>query len=342
MPRLLQTIVWLLLLSGSSALWSQAPGEYVFVARRSGIAEVVDAATLITVARVQFGFQVERLSAGADGSSLNVEGYAAGTPCCKHYSLDLASGNLTESGPPRVVNSYGPCLVSPDGSWCYQLKSFRGPALRVVDLVHHGIAHELIPPNLPPENSAGNWHATGAWSGDRFYLYVQRPNDPGFLWTVLPGAEALGQGIQVTPFNAAAACGGQLPTDRGIVAAAGNVFLYELFGSKADRAGACGAALPGGAWQLDPDTGKLTNQVASEFRFNNLIPDPSGQALYGVALGNSQWQGPVQIVKLDPRDGKVIQTRTFDPGVLQISVGPLAKAPIGDVLAIVTRPPLLK
>ena len=61
MACFLQMIVCLLMLRGASDLWSQGPTEFLFAARRSGIAEVVDAVTLDTVARVHFGFQVERL-----------------------------------------------------------------------------------------------------------------------------------------------------------------------------------------------------------------------------------------------------------------------------------------
>jgi hypothetical protein len=92
-------------------------------------------------------------------------------------------------------------------------------------------------------------------------------------------------------------------------------------------------ALPGGAWMLDTDTGRLTKQVAALFHFNSLIPDPYGSTLYGVALGKADWNGPVQVVRLDGRDGTVLQTRTFEPGVLQIAIGLLAKVPAGDVSA---------
>jgi hypothetical protein len=337
MGRLLLVIVGLLLWAGASDLRAQGT-DLIFTASRSAITEVVDAVTLDTVARVHFDFQVERLSASADGSRLEVAGYAAGGWCCQHYTLDPATWKLEEEVPASERGDYGACLVSPDGRWCFQLKSFRGPALKVVDLREPGSARVLIPPGLPEENSEGNWAATGVWSADRFYLYVQRPNDPGRLWTVSPGAEALGPGIEVAPFGEAPGCRARLPVSKGIVASAGNVFLYEPFGSKADRTGTCGMALPGGVWMLDATTGRLTGQVASEFHFNRLIPDASGSTLYGVALDNRNWNGPVQIVRLNGRDGTVMQTRTFEPGVLQITAGRLAKVPVGNVSALPALP----
>ena len=334
MARLLQTIVCLLTLTGASNLWSQTSGEFIFAAHRSGIAEVIDPVTLDTVARLHFSFQVEHLSANVDGVKLDVAGYATGAPCCKHYTLDAATLKLAEDAPSGDRSDYGPCLVSSDGRWCFRLKSFRGPALKMVDLREPGTVRVLIPPDLPAENSGGNWFATGVWSGSRFYLYVQRPNDPGLLWTILPGADALGAGIRVAPFNEAPGCHAMIPVSKSLAAAGTSLFLYEPFGSKADRAGTCATSLPGGAWRLDTATGRLTNPVASQFHFNSLVSDRSGSTLYGVALGTAAWNGPIQVVRLNALDGTVLQTRTFEPGVLQIAIGPLAKAPIGDVSAL--------
>jgi hypothetical protein len=89
---------------------------------------------------------------------------------------------------------------------------------------------------------------------------------------------------------------------------------YEPFGSKADRTGTCETALSGGAWMMDPTTGRLTSQIASEFRFDRLISDPFGSTLYGVVLGEAGWDGPVHLVRLDEGDGRVLQARTFEPG----------------------------
>ena len=333
MRRLFRTIICLLVLTTASDLWSQGPREFIFAARRSGIAEVVDANTLETVARLHFDFRVERLSASADGSKLYVAGYGTGDPCCKHYTLDPATLKLEEEVPSSERSDYGGCLVSLDGRWCFRLKSFRGPALKTVDLRESGPSRELIPPGLLEENSEGNWSANGVWSGDHFYLYVARPNDPGLLWTVLPGAEVLGAGIAVARFSEAPGCRERLPVAKGLVAAGGDIFLHEPFGSKADRTGTCETALPGGAWMVDTATGRLTNQIASEFHFNRLIPDRSGSTLYGVVLGRADWGGPVQLVRLNERDGKLMQSRTFEPGVLQIAIGPLGKIPVGDVTA---------
>jgi hypothetical protein len=332
MRRLISAMVWLLALAGVSELHAQASGEFLFAARRTNTAEIIDAVTLETVARIHFDFLVERLSASADGSRLEVAGYVPGESCCKHYRLELATGELEAEPPSRERSDYGDCLVSPDGRWCFRLKSFRGPALRADELREAGTSRVLTPPGLPPENATGNWFATGVWAGAQFYLYVERSDDPGLLWTVLPGTERLGAGMPVGAFGEVPGCRQRLPVVKNLLAAAGRVFLYEPFGGKSDRTGVCGEAVPGGAWRLDTTTGRTTEPIALGYRFSKMIADGSGSKLYGVVPGRADWGGPVQLVEMQI-DGSVTRTRSFDPGVLQIAIGSLAKAPVSDVAA---------
>jgi hypothetical protein len=223
-------------------------------------------------------------------------------------------------------------LTSPDGRWQFTLNSFRGPSVETLDLRGRGQARKLLPPTLPPEDESGNWHAQGAWSGSRFYLYVSRPDDAGLLWTVSPGAESLPAGIPVAAFNEAPNCYKRLPVERGLVAAGGNLFLYEPFGNRNKGARLC-EGLPGGAWMLDPATGRLTRQVATELHFSGLIADPAEPVLYGVALGGGNSLGePEQLVRLNALDGTVIKSRILGPGEsLQVSVARLRDIRDGDV-----------
>jgi hypothetical protein len=86
---------------------------------------------------------------------------------------------------------------------------------------------------------------------------------------------------------------------------------YVPFGSKADRTATCVTALSGGTRMLDPTTGRLTSQIASEFHFNRLISGPSGSRVYGVVLGEAGWDGPVQLVRLDEPDGRLLPFVAF-------------------------------
>ncbi len=330
MKRLFQAIAGLLILTGASNSRAQDSGNFILAARRTGVAELIDPATLETVARIHFDFHVERLFVGSDGSELYVDGYGAGG-CCEHYTLDLSTLKLNEAGS-NEENGFGNSLRSPDGRWRVELKSFRGPALKMFDL-ETGAVQELTPAALPlsEEECGGNWAAGGTWSGGHFYFYVACPNHPGFLWTVSPGATELGAGVPVAPFGEAPDCQERLPLDKMLVAAGETLLLHEPFGSKADRTPGCQTRLPGGAWMLDPATGRLTRQIAAGFHFNVLIPDSSGSTLYGVDPGNGNWGGPVKLVALNVRDNEVMKSRVLDPGVLQISIGQLRQVPKGDV-----------
>ena len=103
---------------------------------------------------------------------------------------------------------------------------------------------------------------------------------------------------------------------------------YKSFGSKADRTE---AALSGGAWMLDPTTGRLTSQIASEFHFNRLLSGSSGSTLYGVVLGEAAWDGPVQLVRLEEPDGTVLPARTFELRIPADADWALTEIPTGEV-----------
>lgn len=332
-------LFFLSFLTGAPNLRSQPSGDLVFVARRSGIAEVLDSATLGTVARIHFDFHVERLSASADGSKVQVEGYASGAGCCRHYTFDPATSKLENDVLSRQGgDGFGSCLVSPDGRWCFQLKSFQGPVLQMVDRADPRSARQLMPPNLPPQDSSGNWYVQGAWSGGRFYLYVSRPDDPGLLWVVSPGAESLGAGLAVAPSNEVPGCGPRLPVAKNLVMSGGRLFLFESFGNRNKSSRPC-PGLPGGAWMVDPATGRLAAHIAPEFHFSSLIADPSGAVLYGAALGGSDSMGePEQLVRLNALDGKVTNSRVLGPGEsLTIAAGRLNRPLAGDVTALASN-----
>ena len=321
-------VLLLIVLTTSVRLWAQDTREVILAARRTPVVEVIDASTLDSIARLHFDFRVERVRPSADGRELAIDGYKQDGGCCRHYVLDLASMKLSE----RNIRDYPIVyLPSPDGHWRFDLRSFRGPSLTTVNLDTKETL-ELHPAGLPPENPRGNWAATGTWAGHRFYFYVARPDHPGFLWTVLPGDRKLGEAVAVEPF-------GEMPDCRQmkeLVAAGTRLFVYGLFGDKGDTL-ACHTQLPGGAWRLDPATGRLTGYLAPEFRFFSLLSNQSGSALYGIDPGSPNWSGPVRLVSLDARDGTTLKTRSFDPGVLQIAVGQVGAVPTDDVSVMSQR-----
>ena len=325
--------VLLLISLATVCVRAQDAREVVLAARRTPVVEVIDATTLDTIARLHFDLRVDKLQPSADGRELFIDGYPQDGGCCRHYLLDLASLKLTD----RNIRNYPIVhLPSPDGRWRFDLKNFPGPSLTTVNLDTKE-ASELIPGGLPAEDSSGNWAGTGTWSGHRFYFYVERPNHPGFLWIVLPGDRKLGQAVPIEPFSEMPSCRDRLPISKTLLAAGDSLFIYEPFGSKADRTGACQTQVPGGAWKLDPATGHFTGYIAPEFHFNVLRASQSGSTLYGVDPGSANWSGPVRLVTLDSRNGAILKTRSFDPGVLQISVGHVRGVPTGDVQVLSRR-----
>jgi hypothetical protein len=115
------------LLCGAPGLRSQTPGDFVLVARRTGVVEVLDPLTLQTVGQLHFDLHVEKLSANPDGTELYVDGYGSG-PCCQHYALDPATLILTEiPAPPdasRSRDSFGNPQISPTAAGDSSLRAF--------------------------------------------------------------------------------------------------------------------------------------------------------------------------------------------------------------------------
>lgn len=337
-----------------STLAAQDSRNIILASSRSGVVELINPSTLETVGRIHFDFGpgsagLNGVSASADGSLLYIEGPLSTDPhgCCSLYSIDLAtlqmkvaasvpgsrSRNsfvvsdglvyLTAALSPGVIAdsmSNDRLHLSPDGRWLFGVKSFRGPALDVFDLAGGPVLRQLIPAGLQ-----GDWRPSGIWSGDRFYLYAADYTGLGRLWTVSPETTQLGAGATVAAFGQLAGCSAH--ASRAIAAAVGNLFVYEEFGFKADRRNQCNGTVPGGAWAVDPVTGQLTRQIAPDLHFSILVPDRTGSELYGLAAEGSEWE----LVRIDPRNGRILQSRHLGPGFWRMTVAPLRIVPTGDV-----------
>jgi hypothetical protein len=116
------------------------------------------------------------------------------------------------------------------------------------------------------------------------------------------------------------------------VAAGGSLFLFEPFGNRNKGTRLCDD-LPGGAWTLDPATGRLDRQIAPELHFSTLISDPSQSELYGTAIAGPGNHGePELLVRLNAKDGRIIRSREMGPGEsLAITVTTLGEIPPGEI-----------
>jgi hypothetical protein len=186
--------------------------------------------------------------------------------------------------------------------------------------------HHLVPTGLE-----GDWWPSGTPSGGRFYFYAAKGDGSAArLWTVSADTAVLGPGIAVETFGQVPGCSQSRLEE--ITAAGGSLFVYEAFGFKIDRRNTCQTLIPGGAWQLDPGTGRLLRQIAPHLHFSALIPDRVEPVLYGLASG-PDWQAPVELVRIDARDGRVVESRLLDVDVWRVATAPLRTAPTGDVRA---------
>jgi hypothetical protein len=340
---------------------AQVSKDFILATRRSGAIEIIDPTTLETTGRIHFDLPPKSVglngaSASEDGSMLYVEGPISGEPngCCSLYSIDLATlqtklaaGAPGTSSRADFVISDGvahpaPALaasgeiggmrlaqlqLSPNGRWVAGVVRFRGPALNIYDVVQN-LLRKLTPIGLQ-----GDWWPTGAWSGDRFYFYAEKSDGSAArLWTVSPESTELGEGVAVEPFGQILGC--SQPPEVELTAAGGNLFLYELFGWKMDRRSECHGQIPGGAWLLETGTGRLLRHIAPNLHFSALISGRAQPVLYGLTTEDPNWKGAVELVRIDARDGRVLQSRFLDSDFWRISTAPVRLAPTGDVQAL--------
>jgi hypothetical protein len=348
MYRLLIATVLLACSVGSA----QDSKQFVLTANRAGVVELLDPISLQTVSRLHIDLPpnsvgLNGVSANADGSMIYVEGPIADAPngCCSLYSIDLATLRMNQAAPiagrgsgiRRDLGIKGMSndrlQVSPDGHWVFGVRNFRGPALDVYDLVKGAMIRQLMPTGLE-----GDWLADGAWSGDHFYFYASKDDGSSArLWMVLPSTNDLGDGVAVDPVAHVPGCPPHSFALEEIAAAGNNLFVYEAFGFLGDRRNECSNLIPGGAWLVDSSNGHSVHHVAPDLHFSVLIPDREEPVLYGLSDGGPNWEFPVKLVRIDARNGEVLQTRTLDTDRWNIAVAPLRQAPWGDVQVIQTR-----
>lgn len=341
-----------------SILPAQDARNMILAAGRSGVVELINPSTLETAGRIHLDFGpgsagLDGVYASADGSALYVEGPVPAEPdaCCVLYSVDLATlqmkvaasipgsrsrtsfvvsdglvylaAALTPNGIPRDLSN-DRLHLSPDGRWLFGVKSFRGPELDVYDVARGRLVRQLAPKRLE-----GNWWSTGTWSDDRFYWYAASGKGEGRLWTVSAETTQVDAGAAVVPLGRVSGCSGE--SSKGITASGGDLFLYEEFGFKVDRRNECGGQVPGGAWAVAPATGQLTRQIAPDLHFSALVSDQAGLELYGLSAEDPNWELPALLVRLDPADGRILQSRHLDAGFWRVAIAPLRVVPRGDV-----------
>lgn len=330
-----------------SSVAAQDAKQFVLAASRGGLVELIDPVSLETVSKIHVDLPpksvgLNNVSASANGSTIYLEGPIVSNTngCCSLYSIDLATLQIkpTDATPERDLHSgtgiremaNDQLHRSPDGRWLFGVRSFRGPALDIYDVVHGSFIRQLV-----PEGLEGDWHPTGTWSGDRFYFYASKNDGSAArLWMVSPDTTGLGAGILVEPFARGGGCRLHSFTPEDVAVTRTNLFVYELFGFIGDRRSYCSNPVPGGAWIVDSSNGHLLHHVADNLHFSILIADQQESVLYGLSSGGPNWEFPVQLVRIDARDGQVLESRTLETDRWHIAVASLKSAHTGDVWVI--------
>jgi hypothetical protein len=345
-------------------LMGQNPRKVIIAAGRAPVLQLIDPATLDTLARIHFDFPdgsagFSGVWTSADGAKLYADGPLPSDPkgCCVLYSVDLATMKarvaasiygsssreqfvfsdglvfLASSLPiTRPIPALDNCFlhVSPDGRWLFGVRSFQDSALEVFDLATGKLVREL-----KPLGSNGERATSGAWAGGNFYFYVESADGSGRLWKVSPGTTELGPGLAIEEFGQSPGC--TEPAFIDFVAAGDTMVFYEPFGFIADRRPKCQVPIPGGAWMVDPATGRLGNHIGPEAHLSTVVADPTGAFLYGLACECRNFNGSGRLLRIDVKDGRVIRSRPIEPGFFRMRVATIRSVPAGDVFAVQER-----
>lgn len=330
---------------------AQGSKDVILVAGGTHLVEVIDSDSLETYGRIHFQFPIgsvgiNGVGLSADGTTVYVEGPISSAPntCCHLYATDVAtlqtgvaasipgspsrdSFVISEGVVHRRTSLPATALsagmrnsrlhLSADGRWLYGVRNGGGAALTVFDVAEERVAREFALPD-----AGGNSFQSGTWAGDRFYLFAAREDGLGRLWIMLPETTQLGEGINVE-FGRISGC--REPASKTLTAAGGRLFMYEVFGFKGDRRN-CNAAVPRGAWMVDPASGRLLNHVAGDVALSALMGDRTKPVLYGLGSGN--------LLRIDAVSGAVLKARGVDSGFLRMAVGAMRVVPSGDVVAV--------
>lgn len=338
------------------AVEAQSGNTYIVAARRGGVVEFIESATLKTLGSIRLlnvasnGAGLNGVFADPDENTIYVEGPTReSSVCCWLYAIDLATlrtsvvagiwgtrsrrafidagpGSMRSISPAAASSLETPerdqWQASPDGRWWIGLRN--GPALDVYDVARKEITRSLVAPGGDQTH-----FSRGAWLDNRFYVYAM-DHETGRLWMITPQSTQLGNGRSLPEANRAHGCMPDAPMN---IAAAGNrLFLFEIFGSKVDSREQCGD-VPGGAWAVDPTTGRVLARLAADLHFFMLVPNHDGSELYGITSEAPQKSAAPRLVRLDAQSSKVLESRVLESDYWWIAVAPLKHIPTGNVSA---------
>jgi hypothetical protein len=376
---ILRRFIWILLFAAIVPAGAQQTDKarwVLLVARRSGVVEAVDPATLKTIGAIRTGTMTDWVSSRPDGRTLLVAlpSSRESQNCCGLYSLDLESakmyplifpamravlstdghglftqrGNVGIDTVDLLTLARGPVVGPPGKTYFLQRSPYRrwlfgvtyepSPSLDIFDLKTNTLARSLAIP--------GNPELTGAWVGNTYYL-LGYGKGKGTLWSVTPETEKLPDAKPVNLRDVGGDC--RVPGSKAKeplmlqppLGAGGRLYVYEGFGYKFDRRD-CANPPSGGLYVIDPSSGAVVGRLAPSLYFLRVVANCDGTELYGIEVGPTLSKDAPRLIRLDARTGKILASRAMDGGMaVHLALASLYDSviPRGEVQATVAAAP---
>jgi len=346
-----------ILLLVATAAFAENP-LVVLAAARAGRIEVIDAATLEPLGTIGVSQLLESVTASPDGHRLYVaqENPSAPGECCGLFSLDLETHNMCLLAAPALFGSPSPdgrvlftqgdqgvdmfsartlnrittmkapgaynLQSSPDGRWLLGMTNSPKPSLDIFDLRSRALARQLPIPAGP---------ATGAWAGNRYYIFSYGARGTGRLWDVQPEDTELPPAKRIQLPDLYSGCNEPVPLM--LAGAPDRLFLAEAFGFKVDRRSACPDTPLGGIYVIQPSTGYVSH-IAESVHVNRMVASQDGHDLYVLQSSGRRSKGGDSLLRIETRNGTssqvLLQTGDWNLALAHI---PMALVPRGNVRA---------
>lgn len=331
----------------------------VMAAARKGMIAFFDAA-LSPLPGIGVNPLLESVTASPDGRRLYVaqENRRGAGDCCGLFSLDLETRKMCRLVSPALFASPSPdsrylftqgksgvdvfdaeslnrvstmkapgaynLQPSPDGRWLLGVTNSPQPSLDVFNLNSRLLSHRLPLPIGP---------VTGAWAGDRFYLFAYGARGMGQLWSVNPEHAELSAPAEIALPDLHGAC--NEPVLLMLTGAPGQLFLAEAFGFKVDRRLNCPDAARDGVYVIHPSSGRVSH-IATSLRVNRMAVSPDGHDLYVIHSSGPSPLSNRLLVRIDAASGRVMKTVPLDTGEWNLSLAhiPHGVLPLGWTAAV--------
>lgn len=345
-----------LLLLAAAPAFAQDP-LVVMAASRGGSIEFFDA-TLGPLGAIGVNQLLESVTASPDGRRLYIAQENPSGGCCGLFSLELETRAMCLLTAPALFGTPSPdgrflfaqgshgvdvfdartlnripttmkapgaynLQPSPDGRWLLGVTNSPKPSLDIFDMKSRVLARQLPMPAGP---------VTGAWAGDRFYLFNYSSDvvpETGWVWSVRPEDGQLTSEGAISLPDLHGAC--NQPVLLMLVGAPDKLFLAEAFGFKVDRRQACPDLPLGGIYAIPLSRGHVS-KIAGSVHVNRMVVSPDGRDLYVL---QSTWRNrrrEAGLLRIDIRTGLVTNSTLLERGDWNLAVAriPPALIPRGN------------